>query len=406
VFRITAELLHSSDTRVRCGECYAIFDALANLVDDGLVDDRSRDDGSGDSGPGDSGPGDDGPAGGPDASSAARDDEAAQRTAIAASLAGLTNDTAALDVTYSDFDLFSEDAELPEVAYLDQTRDTPEFDFDSVEPEDEERFNDTLFAADMTVDVGRGVPILDADDPRAEQPTGRAELPRRPLELDATSRIDLDFRYRDPEPDPVDDPSAGAPAIDALQPGPAPEVDFEITDAAPAVPAPFEQAPGRGGWRLPVIASVALLVLVAGLHGYRQRQALHEDPFTRPVYEAVCRITGCTVPMRSALDRIDLLERQMFSHPTLPDALVIDVAFRNAAGFEQALPALSVQLSDPGGRLVAQRIFQPDEYLAGRDGPSAHAPMEPDARLRVSLDVDDPGQDAASFMIEFVPSDR
>jgi len=419
VFEVAVDLLHSADTRVRCGECYAIFDALANLVDDrALPMDRdapllSRAV-SGGRGGGDT-----------------VGDAAGPRTAGAASLAGLANDTAAMDVTYSDFDLFSEDAELPEVAYLDQTRDTPEFDFDSVELDDDESFSDTLFLADMTLDASRRVPVLDADDPRAERlpplfasddarpprsaegvtrdepvssppsPVSGAESatgidPEPQTDADASARIALDFQYQDPEPEPLD--TASEPVGPLIDPPVVPEPSASAT----ALPEGLQRVPRRRSWGLIVTALCALLVLLGALHGYRQRAVLHEDPLTRPVYEAFCRVSGCEVPLRRSLDRIELLERQMFSHPTLSEALVIDVAFRNAARFEQALPALSVRLSDRSGRLVARRTFQPVEYLADGEAPSA---MAPGARLRVSLDVDDPGSDASSFVIAFVPAD-
>ena len=60
------------------------------------------------------------------------------------------NDTQVLDATYSDFDLFSADAHLPEVAYFDQTQ-SPEL-LRYNEPDGDETFSDTLFADDMTIE--------------------------------------------------------------------------------------------------------------------------------------------------------------------------------------------------------------------------------------------------------------
>ena len=144
VFEVSPELLSSSDTRVRCGECLSIFDALANLRDprdetldaDALTaaDDAFRTD-----------IGDETLA---DMSS----EHGVADEADVTDLAELADETGSLDVTYSDFDLFSGDAQLPEVAYLDETVDTPEFDFDNVEPDEDETFSDTLFAHDATVE--------------------------------------------------------------------------------------------------------------------------------------------------------------------------------------------------------------------------------------------------------------
>ena len=42
IFEVPEELLASSDTRVRCGECLSIFDALINLRDQDIAEERLR----------------------------------------------------------------------------------------------------------------------------------------------------------------------------------------------------------------------------------------------------------------------------------------------------------------------------------------------------------------------------
>jgi len=394
VFQVSADLLHSADTRVRCGECYAIFDALANLVEHGgAVSDR-----------------------GGERSGGAPHGTPTGRAADGTSLADLANDTSALDVTYSDFDLFSEDAELPEVAWLDRTRDVPELDFDSVEEGRDETFSDTLFAADMTQQVGSPLPQPGANDPGPVPAAADAAMLPLPPDPEGGGqaggvRAPFDFRYRDPVPGSAESrrvSGASGVADTSAVAGTAETVDavVPVDQAVEPTPAPdghpaLGALPAARSWRLPVLLALGLAVLVAGLYVHRQRGALHEDPLIRPAYELVCRITGCEVPLRRAPDRISLIERQMYSHPTLDGALVIDLVFRNDASFVQASPALSVRLSDPSGQVVARRTFQPGEYL---DDPGGDAQMAPGERVSVGLDVEDPGSDASSFVIDFVPA--
>lgn len=358
---------------MRCGECFAIFDAAANLVEGSITGDQ-------------------------DADEVASDDSASAGDA--------TRDSSALDVTYSDFDLFSEDADLPEIAYFDQTRDTPEFDFDSVALEDDETFNDTLFAHDVTIDAGSAgtaVPKTDVLD---------GDAARQPLE----------FNYRDPEPDsePRPDPTTtlltkvAKPTADVsperadVQPEPQPD-DLAESESSPqdplevtSEPVPLEPEPQRGGsvWLIAVLL-LGLGALLSALYGWRNRDNLHNDPFARPVYELVCRFTSCTVPTRVSVEELKLTRRNVYSHPDIEDALVIDVTFRNEASFAQRYPSLVVRLSDPSGRTVARRAFLPGEYQPGwRAGDTLGA----GGQRNISLDVTDPGENASSFEVEFVPA--
>ena len=395
VFEVSPELLGSSDTRVRCGECYRIFDALENLVPRDAV--------------GETGPGEESDPG--DASGAGRGRGAAVAVFPgrwrAANGSRDTEDGAALDVTYSDFDLFSEDADLPDVAYFDRTSETPEFDFDSVELEDDETFNDTLFAHDVTIDAesvgvapapdpfaggAHDLEILEADAPpaplsftyRERAPGSGAEPgtddgpaggPADPEPARAgpppTSRAPAGVGAAPREPASEADRAAPAPAIGPLVTGPGDEDGGGATGDAHAVPFGLEPAPSgtrRRRWPVALMA-LALAGLLAGLHLWRVRDAPADDPFVRPAYAALCRITGCELPARVALDRLRLLRREMYEHPEIDDALVIDLAFRNEAAFAQRHPVLVVRLSTPSGAARGAPRVRPGRLPGGRRGP-------------------------------------
>ncbi len=194
VFEVSLELLSTSDTRVRCGECLSIFDALANLRD--LPEDID-----GSLGPAtnahsetQSNTSKNNSAGSQQESSALPytldPAEVTRATAM-----GMGLDTAALDVTYSDFDLFSTDAALPDSHFLDYTRDTPELHFDDVLDTDE-TFSDTLFAQDVTVDARS---TLRGDDALTDVP-GQVDISSSVAFLtDDDQPEPLIFNYRDAE---------------------------------------------------------------------------------------------------------------------------------------------------------------------------------------------------------------
>ena len=431
VFEVSPELLSSSDTRVRCGECLSIFDALANLRDPGdetaaigvepaAADDaedtasvaesiasvspaRETGDRSGDDAPGDGG--------GADAHGVADEAEVA-------ALARLADETGSLDVTYADFDLFSGDAQLPEIAYLDETAETAEFDFDSVDVDEDETFSDTLFAHDVTVEPGAlGETSADGtaagDDEDARDASSADAEPDPDFIEDEEPVEPLVFAYRDAA---VSRASAGgaadvvagadasvsaradghdADALASAEPSPPADAAALAAGAAAADGPPVRSG---GSWLFGTVLALALFVLLAGLYAYRERDTLHNDPLARPLLLAVCKVTGCTVPSRVELASLRLLDKKVFTHPREPSALVINVAFRNAATFEQRYPVLVVRLRDRLGRVVAERDFAPADYL------DAWAPgdtLGAGRRLDISLEVGDPGDGAESYEFEF-----
>jgi len=129
VFEVPTQLLESSDKRVRCGECLSIFNALEG------VERQQEFTRHGDSES--------------DADSA---DSGAKQDLDTRQVEGF-EEFSNLDVTYSDFDLFSNEAQLPEVSYREEPKERVEFNFDSVEIDHDQTFSDTLFVNDVTINA-------------------------------------------------------------------------------------------------------------------------------------------------------------------------------------------------------------------------------------------------------------
>lgn len=388
LFEVSRELLRSSDTRVRCGECLSIFDALANLRHDDqlLEDDDFLVDTDGNivdtvSMPGDMSRTD---------AELLADEIDYHRTsglsdASAAALAGLGNDTSALDVTYSDFNLFSEDAELPEVAYFDQTQDEVSYRFD-----EDESLSDSLFARDMTIDLPESdntaaVGGLTALVLNKEVDFVTSDSPRDPLV----------FNYRDKEP-----VNRGAQDHESIS-----EIDAMIervrsggpTDYPPSeevTQAAWKQNP----WLLRGSVAAVAVLLMGLLFAYNERDALFASPSAHPLLSGICSLLPCDVPSRNDLNAFRTVKRAAFSHPNIDNALIIDIAFVNEAAFSQPYPVLELQLTDVTGRLVVKNNFTPAEYLGSWDSSDQLASGE---RLNVSLTVEDPGRDVTSFVVGF-----
>lgn len=384
VFEVSRDLLSSSDTRVRCGECLSIFDALDELRASHELDDEAAQ---------------------PNSSAAPLAVPASNLASSGdASLAGLNNDTSSLDVTYSDFDLFSEEADLPEIAYFDQTRDTPDFDFDSVEMSNDETFSDTLFVHDVTIDA-------DATTARSEPEQiggGQSTIAEIDFVADEQPREPLIFNYSDAaEPQGTIRAQAEGPTMirDAQESAVVPAPPLATPQSAPAASlrdnddlADLSQQRGASPWIFRLGMLALLGVLLGALFAYRTRPQLYNNPTMRPVLEAGCNLVGCVLPARVDLSQLKMVKRNVYSHPNTPNALVINVSFRNDAEFAQQLPLLHMVLSNRVGRTVAKQDFTPPVYLPAWQ---AGASIESGQQLDVTLEVTDPGQDAQSFEFYF-----
>ncbi len=387
-------MLKSGDTRVRCGECLSIFDAKSEL--------RSPED--------------------LEQESSQRESQIKKST-DAAVLAGLGTNTAALDVTYSDFDLFSEDADLPEIAYFDQTRETPSIDFDSIEMGDDETFSDTLFVHDVTIDAAAG----GVTDGKYGSGGNRPAYANIDFISDSTAdgapQEPLIFNYRDPEPEEAE--TAANAVTEAIQ-SPATAsivVDAEAQNADTALSvteevstvetkptaAPLESsAPANAvnPWWFRLFMLLFIGVLIGSLYGYRNRPQLYNNPTIRPVLEFGCQWLKCDVPARVAFDQLKMVKKNMYSHPSIPGALIVNVSFVNNAEFDQQLPGLHMVLTNRVGRTVAKRNFLPSEYMGSKAKPRStdeefKGTIASKQQLDVVLEVTDPGRDAESFEFFF-----
>ncbi|MBX2881342.1 MAG: DUF3426 domain-containing protein [Granulosicoccus sp.] len=446
VFEVSPELLESSDTRVRCGECLSIFDALTNLRredqfsedDDFLVDadgniiesDEYQDQLSE-----------------TDIDGEDPDDDLGYHQlsdlsdAGAAALAGLHNDTAQLDVTYSDVNLFAEDAELPEVDLLDQTRDASNIEGDEFSAD--ETFSGSLYLEDMTVDPeveltnnlsdevtaklfehqsndssadtvnellveSHFEPDDDLDDSldnsaddfhsHEQSPIERATVAGLNTEVEFATgdqqREAIVFKYRDAEPqtDSIEN-NTGVSEVDLMI-----ERVRSGASADSQASATQNESLDSNPWAMRT-TMICLAVLLAGLlYAYKERQALMSNSMVRPALVGVCTIFPCTVPEQIDIAAFRTVKRAAFSHPNIDNALIIDLAFINKAAFSQPHPVIELKLTDLTGRLVVKNRFTPAEYLdQWQDGDV----LRSGERLNVNLTVEDPGRDVTSFVVAF-----
>ena len=389
-FDVSAELLASVDTRVRCGECLSIFDALVNLRQNArsqdnkpvLTDEQDK---------------------GADAGGVY--DSLDNRVNNSATTAARGEYASSLDATYSDFDLFSGEAELPEVPYFDKTQATEQMAFDDVDGDETltDQLGETL-SGPLSDTLGSDLLISDpavnssrSADTEHDSVPGSALAVEKTEELDALSadvdyltddvpRDPLRFNYREPTSRLTDREALDASSV-------SPDETDRLSDQ-PKTPA----TRNSGVWSKRLLLALLLVIMALALYGYRYRSELLLEPAYRPVLQRVCATLGCSLPPLVDLDALKVVKRTVYSHPTIDNALVIDLAFINEAAFGQPYPILEIRLTNRNGGLVTKNNVAPADYLERWEADELFSSGE---RLDVNLTVEDPGQTATSFELIF-----
>jgi len=146
------------------------------------------------------------------------------------------------------------------------------------------------------------------------------------------------------------------------------------------------------------IGILLLLALGAVQAIYYQRYQLIEDPRFQQQVISLCQLLPCAQREFSSAEQIRLVERNVFTHPVTANALMVTGSFVNQAPFAQKMPELLISLFDVQGRLIANRLFQPNEYLLEDRNRNVVAPEIP---VQFRLEIVDPGTDALTYEFEF-----
>lgn len=165
-------------------------------------------------------------------------------------------------------------------------------------------------------------------------------------------------------------------------------------------PVMLDSAPRRG-WLATtslVLANALLIVVLALQYIDANIETLDSSVNFAPFKPYVCRVIGCPPPERSQLDRLVSEQLLVRSHPRYAQALEVNLVFRNDAAEAQPFPAIELGFHDTSNRLLANRLFQPAEYL-----PTELRTSDMPARssYQVQLEMVDPGSEAVNYTLVF-----
>jgi predicted Zn finger-like uncharacterized protein len=152
--------------------------------------------------------------------------------------------------------------------------------------------------------------------------------------------------------------------------------------------------------RWPWISACFLLLLgLLGQIGWALRDTMVADPTVGPLLQQACATLNCTLPPVRDVGKLRLLARDVQTHPTVPNALLISASVRNDAAFTQPWPVVTIRLSDANGKVIAMRRLNPSEYLDDVD--ALRRGIGPGATSALIFEVEDPGHQAVAFDLGF-----
>jgi hypothetical protein len=223
-----------------------------------------------------------------------------------------------------------------------------------------------------------------------------------------------------PEPEPawamsndatlVHDPLEAASAV-----GPDGRHGFDLTALAAIDPRAepddkpsfVRQAERAQRWRQPRVraamalaALLGLLALVAQVtHEYRDLAAAR-FPAARPLLDAACGVMGCKVEAAHAINSLTV-ESSGLVRVEKSSIYKLQVALRNRAGIDVALPALDLTLTDSQGRLIARKVLRTTDLGVSQATLAAGRELSLQATLQAAAVTNQPPvEPVAGYTIE------
>lgn len=154
--------------------------------------------------------------------------------------------------------------------------------------------------------------------------------------------------------------------------------------------------------------SIGILLLTATLvieYAWFNRDQLNKIPELQAAINTLCQQVKCKNFSIRDTASIELITRNVFSHPNEKGALMVNVTMKNNAAFAQPYPVMQIDFSDIRGGIVAARRFSPKEYLASEHQQhNTEQPylLQPDTSASITLEIQDPGKQAMTYEFNFL----
>lgn len=167
-------------------------------------------------------------------------------------------------------------------------------------------------------------------------------------------------------------------------------------------PVELPEPPGsKGPWLRVVWITLGLILVLGSIFStgvYFGKFDMSSETLDQTLVYLGVRDTPPQQPFRDT-SSIELVNREMLSHPLRPRVLLLNATIVNRAQQAQAYPEIQVRLFDINNEVISERRFRPTDYLTSTG--TMRSGMTPGAFLHFSLEMLDPGERAVGFELEF-----
>jgi predicted Zn finger-like uncharacterized protein len=170
---------------------------------------------------------------------------------------------------------------------------------------------------------------------------------------------------------------------------PVPAARWGRSDAGLAGTADRREASARSRRIWAGAIGVLCLLLVLQL-AYALRASLASAmPRARPLFQALCALTGCTLSWPKRTDVLAIEASDLQADPARPQVIVLTAALRNRGNAVVAHPALELTLTNAQDQAIARRVFLPRDYLERPAEAASGMAAAAEINVRIELDTGD-----------------
>lgn len=150
---------------------------------------------------------------------------------------------------------------------------------------------------------------------------------------------------------------------------------------------------------------IGTLLLIATLfveYAWFNRNDFTHVPEIQAEIDSLCQHLDCTNLSLRSPSKIELVTRNIYTHPNAKEALMVNVTMKNNAAYSQPYPRMKIDFTDIRGNIIASRNFLPQEYLYAQYQQDEDQSLPPDSSSDITLEIQDPGIQALTYEFSFL----
>jgi len=148
--------------------------------------------------------------------------------------------------------------------------------------------------------------------------------------------------------------------------------------------------------------SIAILVLIFALlteYLWFNQPEMFQHGKLKPLTTRLCQLVDCDRLQLRDPSQIEMISRNIYTHPNVDGALMINTTMVNHAAHAQPYPQVQIDFSDIRGKVVASRRFKPEEYLQ-IDTQELNL-LQSGKPVTFGIEIQDPGREAITYEFSF-----